>query len=292
MTELKRYPEYKDSGVEWLSEIPSAWSVCAFGRFARFRNGADYSSVEVADGGYPVYGSAGEFRRASEFLFDGESVLFGRKGTVDRPLHVTGRFWTVDTMYYTEIATRHLVPRFVYYWATQLPYSYWLTSTALPSMTQSDLSAAKIPYISIEDQDAIVAFLDRETAEIDAFIADQEELIGLLAERRAAAVDVLLRQDDGKGIRNMIKLGWAFDFLNGDRGSDYPDRRDLVESGVPVTCSTACVDQLVRTQSFVGPVEVRWHHRWWRYGLGRERSIAATRSGYSIRGWNDTRGCC
>ena len=193
---------------------------------------------------------------------------------------------------YTEIATRHLVPRFVYYWATQLPYSYWLTSTALPSMTQSGLSAAKIPYISIEDQDAIVAFLDRETAEIDAFIADQEELIGLLAERRAAAVDVLLRQDDGKGIRNMIQLGWAFDFLNGDRGSDYPDRRDFVESGVPVTCSTACVDQLVRTQSFVGPVEVRWHHRWWRYGLGRERSIAATRSGYSIRGWNDTRGCC
>lgn len=182
------YPEYKDSGVAWLGPIPTDWTTCALGRFVRFRNGADYSAVEVESGGYPVIGSGGEFRRASSYLFEGESVLFGRKGTVDRPLHINGRFWTVDTMYFTEIALDKLVPRFVYYWATQLPYSYWLTSTALPSMTQSDLAAAKIPYISMRAQAEIAAFLDRETAEIDAFIADQEELIGLLAERRSATI--------------------------------------------------------------------------------------------------------
>ena len=55
-------------------------------------NGADYSAVEVETGGYPVFGSGGEFRRASDYLFDGESVLFGRKGTVDKPLYVNGRF--------------------------------------------------------------------------------------------------------------------------------------------------------------------------------------------------------
>lgn len=188
MTTLEPYPEYKDSGIEWLGKIPCSWSTCALGRFARFRNGADYSEVEITEGGYPVYGSGGEFRRASKYLFDGESVLFGRKGTVDKPLHVKGRFWTVDTMYFTEIDTDRLIPRFVYYWATQLPYAYWITNTALPSMTQSDLAAAKIPYIPLQDQASIVRFLDRETAEIDAFIADQEELIALLTERRAATI--------------------------------------------------------------------------------------------------------
>lgn len=91
-------------------------------------------------------------------------------------------------MYFTEISRKHLNPRFVYYWATQIPYSYFKTSTAVPSMNQTDLAAAKIPIIPIGEQESIVRFLDRETAEIDAFIADQEELIALLAERRAATI--------------------------------------------------------------------------------------------------------
>jgi len=101
-------------------------------------------------------------------------------------LLVSGKFWTVDTMYFTEIDQSKLLPRFLYYVATQLPYAYWVTSTALPSMTQSDLASARIPYIDRAEQAAIAAFLDRETAEIDAFIRDQEELIRLLNERRAA----------------------------------------------------------------------------------------------------------
>jgi type I restriction enzyme S subunit len=96
-------------------------------------NGSDYTAVEVDSGGYPVYGSGGEFRRASDYLFEGESVLFGRKGTIDRPLYVNGRFWTVDTMFYTDIDTRTLLPRFAYYWATTLPYGEWATDTALRS---------------------------------------------------------------------------------------------------------------------------------------------------------------
>ncbi len=202
MTGVEPYPDYKESGVKWLGKIPSGWETCALGRFVRFRNGADSSAVEIDTGGYPVYGSGGEFRRASSFLYDGESVLFGRKGTVDRPLHVRGRFWTVDTMYYTEIVTSRFVPRFIYYCATQLPYSYWLTNTALPSITQSDLRTAKIPYISTAEQEEIVSFLDRETAEIDAFIADQEDLIRLLVERRKSTqAAVLSRATTERAVR-------------------------------------------------------------------------------------------
>lgn len=171
-----------------LNPIPPEWRQSSFGRFARVLNGTDYAGVEVDSGGYPVYGSGGEFRRASDYLYEGESVLFGRKGTVDRPLYVNGRFWTVDTMFYTDIDTRALLPKFAYYWATTLPYGGWATDTALPSMTSTAIKAAPIAVPPLAEQRAIADFLDRETAQIDAFIAKNEQVIALLTERRVAAI--------------------------------------------------------------------------------------------------------
>ncbi|WP_296552118.1 hypothetical protein, partial [Phenylobacterium sp.] len=71
-------------------------------RLIAIQNGADYKHIE-AEEGYPVIGSGGQFTFASEYIYDGESILLGRKGTIDRPIYVNGRFWTVDTMYWSKI---------------------------------------------------------------------------------------------------------------------------------------------------------------------------------------------
>jgi type I restriction enzyme S subunit len=113
----------------WLPVLPDRWEVVQMRRLVTFRNGADYKDVEVDEGGFPVYGSGGEFRRASNYLYDGPSVLFGRKGTTDRPLLVSGKFWTVDTMFYTELGDA-IEPRFLHHYATTMPFSYYSTSTA------------------------------------------------------------------------------------------------------------------------------------------------------------------
>jgi len=160
-------------------------------RIAKFRNGADYKDVEVSEGGYPVYGSGGEFRRASEFLYEGDSVLFGRKGTINRPLLVSGRFWTVDTMFFTELSI-DVEPRFLYYYASTMPFDYYSTNTTLPSMTQGELGGHRMPLPPVCEQRAIADFLDRETARIDKLIAEQQQLIDLLQERREAVVDLTL----------------------------------------------------------------------------------------------------
>jgi len=97
-----RYPAYKDSGIVWLGEVPEHWDVAPFKRMVSLQNGSDHKQIECEDG-YPVIGSGGPFASASEFMHDGESVLLGRKGTIDKPLYVTGRFWTVDTMYWSKI---------------------------------------------------------------------------------------------------------------------------------------------------------------------------------------------
>jgi type I restriction enzyme, S subunit len=133
-----RYPKTKPSGVEWLGDVPEHWEVVQFKHLVDIHNGADHKHIEQAEG-YPVLGSGGPFACASEFLYDGESVLLGRKGTIDRPLHVTGRFWTVDTMYWTKIRN-NVSGRFSYYTALTIPFAYYSTNTALPSMTKGSLN--------------------------------------------------------------------------------------------------------------------------------------------------------
>ncbi len=195
----------------WLPErLPEGWEAVHMRRVAKFRNGADYKDIEVSDGGYPVYGSGGEFRRASDFLYEGDSVLFGRKGTIDKPLLVSGRFWTVDTMFFTELDP-NVDARYLHYYATTMPFAYYSTNTALPSMTQSELGGHRMPLPPVGEQCEIADFLDRETAQIDTLIAEQQRLIELLQERRfAVRTEVALR-----GVRAAetapITLPWVRD---------------------------------------------------------------------------------
>ena len=186
MSAYKPYPAYKDSGVEWLGEVPEHWEVVPYKYLARIQNGSDHKHVETEEG-FPVIGSGGIFAFASDYLYDGESVLLGRKGTIDKPLYVTGKFWAVDTMYWTKIAP-DAHGKFAFYAALTIPFSYYSTNTALPSMTKSTLSAHPVVRPPLPEQTAIAAYLDRETAKIDALIAAQRRLIDLLREKSSALI--------------------------------------------------------------------------------------------------------
>lgn len=181
-----RYPAYKDSGVEWLGEVPEHWDVAPLKRMLSLQNGSDHKHIECLDG-YPVIGSGGPFACASEFMHDGESVLLGRKGTIDKPLYVSGKFWTVDTMYWSKIQPGAF-GRFAFYSALTIPFAYYSTNTALPSMTKSVLEAHLLGTPPEQEQIAIAQFLDHETAKIDALVTEQERLIELLKEKRQAVI--------------------------------------------------------------------------------------------------------
>jgi type I restriction enzyme S subunit len=183
-----RYESYKDSGVEWLGDVPEYWQIIQLKRLATIQNGRDYKHIETNDNdGYPVIGSGGEFARATEYLFTGESVLLGRKGTIDKPLYINGSFWVVDTMFYT-VVNKEAVPKYLYYCALTIRFDLYSTSTAVPSMTQNDLGSIYFAVPDIAEQQTIAAFLDRETAKIDALIAEQQRLIELLKEKRQAVI--------------------------------------------------------------------------------------------------------
>src|SRR5690625_2422848 len=109
------------------------------GYLVSFGGGRDAKDVVSPGGTIPIYGSGGRFGCGDNFLYEGESVLFGRKGTVDRPQYVAGKFWVVDTAYYTVIGG-DVFPKYLYHWATTVDFDLLSTNTAVPSVTSADLS--------------------------------------------------------------------------------------------------------------------------------------------------------
>ena len=180
------YPEYRNSGVEWLGKIPEHWEARRLKFAAEIQNGCDYKEVESSEG-YPVFGSGGAFRFATEYLYDGESVLFGRKGTIDKPLYVNEKFWTVDTMFYSVIMDE-THGRFLYFFATIMQFNFLATQTALPSITQGDLGNYLIAFPSFQEQQTIARFLDHKTQQIDQLLAKKQTLIDKLNEQRIALI--------------------------------------------------------------------------------------------------------
>ncbi len=176
----------KPSGIDWIGDIPEHWDLSMLKRLLTFQNGQDYKHVEN-DCGYPVYGSGGIFRFATGYLYDGESILFGRKGTIDKPLYVEGKFWTVDTMYYT-IPLSGNNCKFLFYEATLLPFGKYQTSTALPSMTQTILGGMMVVVPPLSEQQQIASFLDEKCAEIDALVTIKQQKIEELKEYKKSII--------------------------------------------------------------------------------------------------------
>ena len=178
----------KDSGVEWLGMVPTHWKVMQLRHMASIKNGSDYKHVECELGEYPVIGSGGEFKRASDYIYDGVSVLLGRKGTIDKPLYIEGKFWVVDTMFYT-IIKDIVLPKYVFNCAKIIPFNLLSTGTALPSMTQNDLKQLQLalPESKLE-QGETIAFIDDKTAKIDTLIEKAKHSIELSKEHRSALI--------------------------------------------------------------------------------------------------------
>ena len=177
----------KDSGVEWLGQVPEHSVIGRLKNVLSIKNGRDYKNVEVEEGGYPVYGSGGIFKRSSDYLYDGVSILFGRKGTIDKPLLVNGKFWTVDTMFYSELI-KNVDPEYIYFQSLVFPFDKLSTNTALPSMTQEDLLNLGFVIPPIKEQIEISKFIRQYLEKNRSLMEKAKQAIELMKERRIALI--------------------------------------------------------------------------------------------------------
>lgn len=133
---------YKSSGgkmvyhPELKREIPEGWGVEKLSHFLTIKNGKDHKHLQ--DGKFTVYGSGGIMRTVADYLYSGESILFPRKGTLNNVMYVNEKFWTVDTMFYSEV-NKNTSALYVFYSVKDIDFNKLNTGTGVPSMTSSIL---------------------------------------------------------------------------------------------------------------------------------------------------------
>ncbi len=198
--------EMKESGVVGIGAIPNEWEIRRFKTFAKLCNGREIINDE---GHVPVYGSGGIFKWTDRPLFNGVSLLMGRKGTIDNPMLVQGEFWTVDTMFYTS-AIWDILPKYLWYSCVgTINYGFYKSGSVLPSMTQLEINAMFFPYPSQNEQKRIVNFLDHKCAQVDALIANvQSQIEKLKAYKQSLITEVVTKGLDPSVPMNDSGVAW------------------------------------------------------------------------------------
>ena len=126
--------------------------------------GRDYKHLE--DGNIPVYGTGGYMLSVDSYLYDGESVCIGRKGTINKPIFLKGKFWTVDTLFYTH-TFRSITPRFCYYLFTTIDWLKYNEASGVPSLSKVAIENISISIPDLVTQKQICAVLDSMTDKLD-----------------------------------------------------------------------------------------------------------------------------
>lgn len=129
------------------------------------KNGVDYRNC--GNGCVPVYGSGGYITSIDSFLYDGESILLPRKGTLENIMFVSGKFWTVDTIYWTIINTKLVDTYYLFNYLKMLDLSNFRTGTTLPSMTNNAYYGITVFLPSIAKQKDISVLLRNIDSKID-----------------------------------------------------------------------------------------------------------------------------
>ena len=142
----------KDQKVEWKK----------LGEVCRIKNGRDYK--HLGEGNIPVYGSGGIMRYVDTFVYDKPTVLIPRKGSLKNLFYLDSPFWNVDTIFYTEIDTNQILPKFLYHFLTTQNLEKLNMAGGVPSLTQTMLNKLPIPLPPLSVQSRIVEILDKFTA--------------------------------------------------------------------------------------------------------------------------------
>jgi type I restriction enzyme S subunit len=125
------------------------------GELLTIKYGKNQSKV-VADSGYPIYGTGGIISYSKDYLYDGPSILIGRKGSIENVQYVDKPFWCVDTTFYTIVNEDLVIPKYLFYKLSLIDFKIYDEGTTIPSLRTDTLNKIKIKIHSYEMQQHIV----------------------------------------------------------------------------------------------------------------------------------------
>jgi len=156
------------------SDFP-AWERKKIKEILMIGSGKDYKHLN--DGSIPVYGTGGIITFVDSFLYDGETVCIGRKGTIDKPLYFNGKIWTVDTLFYTH-SFNNSVPKFVFNIFQNINWKEYNEASGVPSLSKNTIEKIEISIPCLEEQYKITNFLSsiQNKIEMEKQILEKLEL--------------------------------------------------------------------------------------------------------------------
>ena len=126
---------------------------------AKIKYGKNQKKVLSELGNIPIYGTGGIMGYATDALYDKPSVLIGRKGTINKVKYIEQPFWTVDTLFYTEVNENLVIPKFLYYVMSLLNLDNYNEGTTIPSLRTETLYRLEFDISSLQDQEHILYIL-------------------------------------------------------------------------------------------------------------------------------------
>lgn len=127
---------------------------------ATIKYGKNQKNVADEQGNIPIYGTGGLMGYANRSLYNKPSVLIGRKGTIEKVRYVDHPFWTVDTLFYTEINTDLVYPKYFYYAISQVDLKKYNEGTTIPSLRTETINKLQFDIPSLEEQRLVLELMN------------------------------------------------------------------------------------------------------------------------------------
>ncbi|WP_051285451.1 restriction endonuclease subunit S [Aequorivita capsosiphonis] len=159
-----------------LGEIPKEWMVKRLDHILDIKYGKAHK--KLADGKYPVYGSGGIMRYVDQYLYNEESILIPRKGTLSNLFYLTEPFWSVDTMFYSIIKEKYF-GKYTFHFLKVTDLAGMDVGSAIPSLTTELLNRIKILVPDIDQIKIFDETVNRYFSSIKANIEENQTLTQL-----------------------------------------------------------------------------------------------------------------
>jgi len=176
LTPALRFPEFKNK---------ETWKIKPFSQMFEIGSGKDYK--HLSSGNVPVYGSGGYMLSVDDYLYDGESVCIGRKGTINNPMLLNGKFWTVDTLFYTH-SFKNCIPKFVFSLFQNINWLNYNEAGGVPSLSKLIINKIEVAIPpTIDEQQKIADCF----SSIDELIAAESQKFESLKAHKTGLMQLL-----------------------------------------------------------------------------------------------------
>ncbi len=180
------------------------------------KNGRNQRAVENPKGKYPIYGSGGIMGYADDYICDAQTVIVGRKGSINNPLFVEEPFWNVDTAFGLSANRDVLLPRFLYYFCKKFDFERLNKAVTIPSLTKSDLLKIEIDLPNLKQQQDVVDRL----VKVERIIALRKQELRFLDDLiKARFVELFGDMTENPNGWEAISLGKVCDVRDGTHDS-------------------------------------------------------------------------